>query len=74
MTDWKQKIEALIDRLNNERSVYDAELCDVAADTMQALLDVVVAAENVMQWCAGQDVVPKHLESALDKLREMGDE
>lgn len=78
MSDWKQKIEMQIDRLNNERSVYDAEMCDVAADTMQALLDVAVAAEKVELGYESDTDCPfcayDGLQDALDKLREAGDD
>ena len=71
---WRSDIEAQIARLRKEIIPQDE-----AANTMQALLDVAVAADNTLlrkhmrgEIYAGHTV--DKLETALDKLRETVDE
>jgi hypothetical protein len=54
MTDWKEKIEAQIAKLQNSKYLLDencnsASVSDCAA-SLQALLDIVVAAEKSDRW------------------------
>ena len=74
MSDWKERIEAQIALMRD---------CGVAAstwaDTMQALLDVAVAADDYMTYGPlnaefGGDLAHNRLSHALDKLPEASDE
>ena len=77
MTDWQQKIEAQIEDLREEAINYGGgraygQHLDDTADTMQALLDVAVAADSGHYDECGK--VSCSICDALDKLREVGDE
>jgi hypothetical protein len=72
MSDWKQTIEAQIAEMHYSRQTLKEEIGDGAdtwADTMQALLDVAVAADALDYL----NQTPR-IREALDKLREVGDE
>ena len=73
MTDWQQKIEAQIASLRNE-GWYATEHTEAApiTEAMQALLDVAVAVDEWRQ--TGKYGHQLRIWSALDKLREAGDE
>jgi hypothetical protein len=83
MSDWKQTIEAQIADLRNSCYLLDEHGAEIGvsehAASMQALLDVAVAAENSMFWLHNGIVSMQKEEwdkivDALDKLREVGDE
>jgi hypothetical protein len=78
MSDWKQQIEAQIEELRDYKCI-SLQCCNkqnAAANTMQALLDVAVAADVLIQvgprGASLQDWIELYV--ALDKLREVGDE
>jgi hypothetical protein len=66
--NWKQKIEALM----IERNDYVV----IEKESLQALIDVAVAAEGVVRWYDGDGDIRDMdaMSFALDKLREVGDE
>ena len=83
MSDWKQKIEAQIADLRNSCYLLDEHGAEIGvsehAASMQALLDIAVAAEVVQLAMDGSEVdcpfnAYDGLQDALDKLREVGDE
>lgn len=83
MSNWQQKIEAQIEELRDYKCI-SLQCCNkqnAAADTMQALLDVAVAADAVdrafyshePRYFQVHHSLATELENALDKLREVDD-
>ena len=76
--NWREQIEAQIEELRDYKCI-SLQCCNkqnAAANTMQALLDVAVAADVLIQvgprGASLQDWTELYV--ALDKLREVGDE
>lgn len=74
--NWKQKIEAQIDDLKDAAFLYSGDLgkeLNAVAASLQALLDVAVAADTYLVDVQ-HDESEQALFDALDKLKEMSSE